>query len=112
MRHFERGMMLFAADELDGIHQFFLVGIIEQEREALYSLVRQSAAAWFFPRQVLVKKTDFMARARELLTAHRARRSPADDCYLGHGCVSLSAINSVPARRTPAISSLWQRVLT
>jgi len=47
-----------------------------------------------------------VARARKLFTAHRARRSSADDCYLGHGCVSLSAINSVPARGIPAFSSI------
>src|SRR5206468_10546903 len=105
VRHFERGVMLFAADQLDGIHQFFRIGIVEQKREALDRLVRQSAAARFFPRQVLVKKIDLMARASELLTAHCAGRSAADDCYLGHSCVSLSAINSVPARGTPAVSS-------
>jgi len=55
---------------------------------------------------MLVKKVDLVARARELFTAHRARRSSADDCYLGHGCVSLSAINSVPARGIPAFSSI------
>ena len=103
--HFERGMLLLAADQLDGIHQFFGIGIIKQEREALNGFVRQSAATGFFPSQVLIKKMNLVARARELLTAHCAGRSAADDCYLGHSCVSLSAINSVPARGTPAVSS-------
>jgi hypothetical protein len=35
-----------------------------------------------------------------LFTAHRAGRSAADDCYLGHGRVSLSAFSSVLARGT------------
>ena len=98
--------MFFAADQLDGIHQFFRIGIIEQEREALDCLVRQAAAAGFFPRQMLVKKIDLVARARELFTTHRAGRSAADDRYLGHGRVSLSAINSVPARGISAFSSI------
>ncbi len=67
--------------------------------------VGQAAAARFFPRQVLVKKIDFVARARELFTTHRAGRSTADDRYLSHGRVSLSAFNSVPGRGTPAMSS-------
>jgi hypothetical protein len=46
-----------------------------------------------------------VARARELFTAHRAGRSAADDRYLSHGRVSLSAFNSVPGRGTPAMSS-------
>jgi len=97
--------LLFAADQLDGIHEFFWVGIIEQKREALNGFVRQPAAAWFFPCQVLVKKIDFVARASQLLATHRAGRSTADDRYLGHVRVSLSAINSVPARGIPAFSS-------
>src|SRR5216684_4685577 len=105
MWHLKRGVMIFAADQLDGIHQFFWIRIIKQEREALDRLVRQAAAAGFFPRQMFVKKIDFVARARKLFTAHCAGRSSANDCYLGHGCVSLSAINSVPARGIPAFSS-------
>jgi hypothetical protein len=98
--------MIFAADQLDGIHEFFWIRIIKQEREALNGFVRQTAAAGFFPRQMLVKKVDRVACARELFTAHRAGRSSADDRYLGHGCVSLSAIHSVPARGIPAFSSI------
>src|SRR6266849_11153318 len=105
MGHFESGVLLFAADQLDGIHQFLGIAIIEQKREALNGLVRQAAAAGFFPRQVLVKKVDLVARARELFTTHCAGRSAADDRYLCHGRDLLSAFNSVPARGTPAMSS-------
>src|SRR5260370_16523265 len=101
MGHSERGVVLFAADQLDGIHQFLGIGIIKQKREALDGFVRQAAAAGFFPRQMLVKKIDAMARACELFSAHRAGRSAADDRYLGHGRVSLSAFNSVPAPQPP-----------
>ena len=97
--------MLFAADQLDGIHQFLGIGIIEQEGETLNRFVGQAAAAGFFPRQMLVKKVDLVARARELFTAHRAGRSAADDRYLSHGRVSLRAFNSVPGRGNPVLSS-------
>src|ERR1700694_2477830 len=84
MRHIERGVVLFAADQLDGIHQLLGIGIIKQEWKALNGLVRQPAAAGLFPRQVLVKKIDLVARARKLFTAHCPGRSPADDRYLSH----------------------------
>src|SRR5258708_30030375 len=106
MGHLERGAMLLAADQLDGVHQFLGIGIIKQEGEALNGLVRQAAAAGLFPRQVLVKKFDRVARARELFATHCAGRSAADDCYLGHGRVSLSASNSDPGRGNPPCVSL------
>src|SRR5712664_545473 len=105
MWHLKRGVMIFAADQLDGIHEFFWIRIIKQEREALDRLVRQTAAAGFFPRKMLVKKINSVARARNLFTAHCAGRPSADDRYLGHGRASLSTINSVPARGIPAFSS-------
>jgi hypothetical protein len=49
---------------------------------------------------VLVKKIDAVARARELFTAHCAGRSAADDRYLGHSPISLSAFNPAPGRGT------------
>ncbi len=106
MRHFKSDVLLFAADQLDGIHQFLRIGIIEQEWKALNGFVGQAAAARFFPSQMLVKKIDLVARARKLFTAHRAGRPAADDRYLGHGCVSLRAFNAVPGRGTPVVSSL------
>src|SRR5882762_3423084 len=104
--HFERCVLLLAADQLDGIYQFFGIGIIKQEREALNGFVGQSAATGFFPSQVLIKKINLVARAPELLTAHCAGRSAADDCYMGHGRVSLRAFSRVRARGTSVMRSL------
>src|SRR5260370_7363158 len=105
MRHFQRGVVIFAADQLDGIYEFFWIRIIKQEREALDGFVRQTAAAWFLPCQMLVKKVDLVARARELFTAHRARRSSPDDSYLAHDRVSLIATHSLPPRELPPFNS-------
>src|SRR5437016_3795099 len=105
MGHVQRGVLLFATDQFDGIHQLLGIGIIEQEWKTLNGFVREAAAARFFPRQVLVKKIDLVARARELFATHRAGRSAADDRYLSHARVSLSVFNSVPGRGTPAMSS-------
>jgi hypothetical protein len=44
----------------------------------------QATAAWFFPRETLVKNIDGMTSARQLLAAHRAGRSPADDRNVCH----------------------------
>src|SRR5713101_6276129 len=112
MGHVERGVVLFAADQLDGIHQLLGIRIIKQEREALNGFVRQAAAAGFFPGEMLVKKIDCVARARELFSTHRSGRSAADDRYLGHVRVSLSAIKFVPARGTPVTSSIGDGGLT
>jgi hypothetical protein len=49
---------------------------------------------------------NLVARARELLTAHCAGRSAADDCYLGHGRVSLRAFSRVRAPGTSVMRSL------
>src|SRR5262249_30762414 len=87
---------LLTANQLDGIHDFLGIGVFEQEREALDRFVRQPAAAWLFPCEMLVKNGDIVPRARELFTAHCAGRSAADDCYLRHGFVSLRVLNSVP----------------
>src|SRR2546430_17342585 len=105
MGHVEGGVLLFATVQFDGVHQLLGIGIIEQEWKALNGFVRQAAAAGFFPRQVLVKKIDLGARARELFTTYRAGRSPADDRYLSHGRVSLTAFISFPGRGNPAMSS-------
>src|SRR5260370_18275046 len=86
MGHVERGVVLFAADQLDGIHQLLGIGIIKKEREALNGFVRQAAAAGFFPGEVLVKKIDCVAPAPELVSPHpdapapAAARSPAPTC--------------------------------
>ena len=87
MRHLESRAVLLAADELDGMNEFFRIGIVEQKREALNGFVRQSAAAGFFPRQVFVEKIYFVPRARELLTAHCAGGPAANDCNFRHDCV-------------------------
>ena len=100
MRHFQRGALIVAADELDRMNQFFGIRIIQQEREALDGFMGQSAAAGLFPCQVLVKNMDFVPRARELLTAHRAGRSAADDRYLCHDRISLMASKPVRGRGT------------
>jgi hypothetical protein len=47
---------------------------------------------------VFIKNLDFVSRARELLTAHRAGRSAADDRYLCHDLILLMASKSVPGR--------------
>src|SRR5207249_10359772 len=98
MGHVAGCVLRFSTDQLDGLHQFLGIGIIEQEWKALNGFVRQAADAGFFPRQVLVKKIDLVARARELLTTYRAGRSASVDRYLIHGRVSLSPFNSVPGR--------------
>src|SRR5450755_1415557 len=77
-------MMLIAADQLDLANQFFRIRIIQQEREALNRLIGQPAAARLLPRQMLVKNRNLIPSARQLLAAHRPRRSPADDRYLSH----------------------------
>jgi len=84
MGHVERGVLLFAADQFDGIHQLLGIRIIEQEWKALNGFVRQAAAAGFFHARCSSKRLTFMARARELFTTHRAGRSAADDRYLSH----------------------------
>ena len=65
MRHVERRAMIVAADQLDGMHQFFRIRIVEQEREALDGFVREPAAARLLPRQVLVENIDRMSGARQ-----------------------------------------------
>src|SRR5579872_335161 len=46
--------------------------------------MRQSAAARLLPRQVLIENIYRMSGARQLRTAHCARRSAADDRYVRH----------------------------
>jgi hypothetical protein len=100
VRHFQVGALIVAADELNRMHQLFGIRIIQKEREALDGFVSQSAAAGFFPCEVLVKNVDFVPRARKLLTAHRAGRSAADNHYLCHDRISLMASKPVRGRGT------------
>jgi hypothetical protein len=76
--------MLFAADQVHGMYEFFWVRIFKQEREALDGFMRQPAAARLLPGQMLIKNGDFVSRASELFTAHCAGGSTSDDCYLRH----------------------------
>ncbi len=101
MSHVECGALVIAADQLDGVHQFLRIGIVEQEREALDGLVGEAAAAGLLPCQVLVKNIYRVARARKLFTAHRAGWSAADDRNICHVRVSLTASNSVAGMRNP-----------
>jgi hypothetical protein len=56
---------------------------------------------------VLVKKVYLVARSRQLLAAHCAGRSTADDRYLSHVLVSLSAIiPSLRAELPPCLPSV------
>src|ERR671923_478855 len=84
MGHFEGGVMLLAADELDGVDELFGIGIVEQEREALDGFVSESSAAGFLPGEMLVKKIYLVAGSRELLATHSAGGPAAYDCNFGH----------------------------
>jgi hypothetical protein len=55
----------------------------------------QTTAAGFFPSEALIKNVDLVSRARNLLTAHRAGRSAADNRNLSHDPISLLVSNSV-----------------
>ena len=79
--------MFLAADEVDGMNQLFGIRIVEQEREALDGFVGESAAAGFFPGEVLVKEIYFVTGAGELLAAHCAGGPAANNCNFGHTCV-------------------------
>src|ERR1700684_1483618 len=104
MRHVERRAMIVAADQLNRLHQFFRIWIVEQEREVLYGFVRQPAAAWLFPCQVLIENAYRVSGARKLRTAHCARRSATDDRYVRH----LTFLR--PCRSPVARSRSWSRV--
>ena len=86
MGHFERGAVLLAADELDGVDQLLGMRIVEQEREALDGFVGESAAAGLFPGEMLVKKIYLVTSASELLATHCAGGPAANDCNFGHAC--------------------------
>jgi hypothetical protein len=93
--HIQRGAMIVTADQFDGMNQFFGIGIVQQEGKALDGLVSEPAAARFFPGQMLVKKLNRMARPGQLLAAHRAGRSAADDRNVCHLGIFLTASDSV-----------------
>jgi hypothetical protein len=82
MRKLQVGALIVAADEFDAADKFFGIRIVEQEREALDGFVGEATAARLLPSEAFIKNLDFVSCAGELLAAHRARRSAADDCYL------------------------------
>src|SRR5882724_12520707 len=82
--HFEFGALLVAGDELDGVDQFFWIGIVEKKREALNGFVGEAAAAGFLPREMLVKNVDGVAGAGELFATHCSGRTAADNYDFSH----------------------------
>jgi len=58
MGHVQPRAVVIAADELDGADDFFRKRIIEQEGIRLDGLVREAAAARFFPGEMLVYDGD------------------------------------------------------
>ena len=105
MRHFECGAMFLTADEFDGVNQLFWIGIVEQKREALDGFVGESAAAGFFPGEVLVKKIYFVTGAGQLLATHCTGRPAANDCNFSHNVLFAQPTSflgeATPASRTP-----------
>src|ERR1700730_9540493 len=99
MGHLKRSMMLIAADDIDFADQFFGVGIIQEKREALNGLVGQATTAGLFPSQMLIKNCDVIARAGELLAAHRTRRTTADNRYFSHCYIFLACRKSIGMRK-------------
>src|ERR1700730_976306 len=95
MSHFQRSMMLIAADEFDFSDQFFRVRIIEEKGETLDGFVSQATAAGLFPSQMLVKYGDVIASAGELFAAHGARRPTPDNRYFSHCYVFLACRKSI-----------------
>src|SRR5258708_19079978 len=85
MAHIEHHALFVAADQLDRAHQLLGVGIIEEERKALDRFVGQPAAAGLFPSEMLVKNSNAVARARQLLATHRSRWPATDNRNLCHG---------------------------
>jgi hypothetical protein len=59
----------------------------------------QPTAARLFPSEMLVKNIDGMTRAGQLLAAHGAGRSAADDRNFCHLDIFLTASNSVAGSR-------------
>src|SRR5258708_33946725 len=63
--HFEFGALFIAGDELDGMNQFFWLGIVEEKRKKLNGFMSEAAAARFLPREMIVKKIDSVPGACE-----------------------------------------------
>src|SRR6266436_9585220 len=82
--HFEFGALFVAGDELDGVNQFFWIGIVEEKRKALNGFVSEAAAAGFLPREMLVKNIDGVAGAGELFATHCSGRTAADNYDFSH----------------------------
>ena len=90
MGHVQPRAVVIAADELDGADDFFRKRIIEQEGIRLDGLVREAAAARFFPGEMLVYDGDAMPGASKLSPAHGSGRTTADDSNFRH-CENLAA---------------------
>ena len=98
MGHFQRSVMLLAADDVDFSDQFFGVGIIEEKWETLDGFVGQAAAAGLFPRQMFIEYGDVIASAGELFAAHGARRTTPDNRYFSHCYIFLACRKSIGMR--------------
>src|ERR1700719_431306 len=70
--HFQFGALFVAGDELDGVNQFFWIGIVEKKRKALNGFMGEAAAARFLPGEMLVENIDGVAGASELFATHGA----------------------------------------
>src|SRR5437870_1859392 len=71
MGHVEGGVLLFATDQFDGVHQLLGIGIIEQEWKALNGFVRQAAAE-----PVSLRIMSMALRCNKLNTAIYTDRRP------------------------------------
>src|SRR5260370_17649177 len=74
--HFEFGALFVAGDELDGVNQFFWIGIVEEKRKALNGFMSEAATAGFLPGEMLVKNIDGVPEACDLFATHSPTRTP------------------------------------
>src|SRR5262249_1540495 len=70
MRHVERGALLIAGNQLDGVNEFLGISVFEQKREALNGFVGEAAAARLFPGEMLVKDFYRVTCAGKFRAAH------------------------------------------
>src|SRR5215472_15559136 len=70
MRHIERGTLLVAGDEFDGMNQLLGIAVFQQERKTLDGFVGETAATGLFPGEMFVKDLDGVPCARKLRSAH------------------------------------------
>src|SRR5262249_10605724 len=61
--HFERRALIVARDQLNRTNQLLWMGVVQQEGVSLRRLVCEPAAAWLFPRKMLIKNHNFVPRA-------------------------------------------------